>query len=968
MNLPDGTITFLFTDIVGSTQLWEQNPEAMRTCLSCHDALLKSAIESSRGVVFKTVGDAFCAAFASASDAVAAALSGQLNLLTEPWQDTLCLRVRMALHTGTAELRDNDYFGRTLNRTARLLAIGHGGQILLSEATQALVKNREPAGAALTAMGEHRLKDLQQPERVFQLVHPDLLQSFPPLRSLNNLQHNLPLQTTSFIGRDKEFAEIKALLAGTRLLTLTGSGGAGKTRLSLQVAADLIGSDNEEVCLVELAPLSDAALVVQTVASALEIREESGQTMLQTLVVSLRSKKLLLILDNCEHVLDAIAQFADTILKNCPDIKILASSRESLGIPGEQTYRVPSLKTPPALQATQSLPLETVSAYEAVLLFADRTALVKPDFAVTDANASVLCRLCNRLDGIPLALELAAARVRALPLEQIEFRLNDRFRLLTGGSRTALPRQQTLRALIDWSYDLLGEQERTLLRRLAVFAGGWTLEAAESVGASGEIAEWEVLDVLTALVDKSLVLYEEQEGQARYRLLETVRQYALERLKEAEEEAPTRSRHLSFFLQWAERIETKLHGPEQLFWLAQLEDEHDNLRAGLEWSLIQPESEESGLRMVGALYWFWQMHSHLSEGRKWLKALLVQTANSGRTSARAKALQGAGQLAFYDNDSLEGVNLLEECGRLWQELGDKQGFAHSLVYFAATLFWLPDERMRAYTLLKESVALAREVGDKWNLAMSLWMYGTTSHVGGDDALALPLLKESVGLFQNVGDAWGLTGPLIYLAEIMNTQGDYESARSLMEQALSTVRLMGDKWRISAILDTLGEIAIAEGNYQEAYALCEESLAMCRGMSNNSRIPYKYRNMGYVARLMGNYAEAHRFYSESLNLDITLGNRERILNALDGIARLAAAEGQSLRAARLFGFIARQRETFHAVILGHEKIDYEHSIMAAKSILSEQEFAAAWAAGESMTLDDAIGMAQEGADNDAASVG
>lgn len=487
MNLPTGTVTFLFTDIEGSTTHWDLYPEAMRPALARHDAILNAALAANQGHAFKKIGDAFCAVFETVPDAFQAALDAQRALHTEPWEGLPPggLRIRMALHTGAADLRDNDYFGPPLNRVARLLSIGHGGQILLSQVTYELVRDQLPQDVTLKDMGQRRLRDLQRPEHVYLALHPGLPADFPELKSLEHLSNNLPQQVTSFIGREQEMAEVKGLLARTRLLTLTGAGGAGKTRLSLQVAADLLQGGGDGVWFVELAALADPNLVPQTVAQALGVREEPGRTILDTLVDYLKSRKLLLLLDNCEHVLNATAQLADTILRACPDVQILATSREGLNIPGETTYRIPSLSLPDPEQTPTP---ENLSQCEAVRLFVERAQAAQPSFRVNPHNAPAVAQICHRLDGIPLAIELAAARVRALPIEQIAAGLDDRFRLLTGGSRTALPRQQTLRALIDWSYDLLSPEERTLLRRLSVFAGGWTLEAAEAVCADPESA------------------------------------------------------------------------------------------------------------------------------------------------------------------------------------------------------------------------------------------------------------------------------------------------------------------------------------------------------------------------------------------------------------------------------------------------------------------------------------------------
>jgi predicted ATPase/class 3 adenylate cyclase len=595
--LPTGAVTFLFTDIEGSTRLWETHPEAMRVALARHDALIRSVIVDANGYVFKTVGDAFCAAFATATDAVFAALSAQRALDAEPWPEQTRIKVRMALHTGAAESRDGDYFGPSVNRVARLLSTGYGGQILLSQATYELCRDALPEATSMRDLGAHRLKDLGRPEQVYELQGPGRRSDFPPIRSLSTHPNNLPRQLTTFIGREKEISELEALLVKNRLLTLTGSGGSGKTRLGLQVAAESLAQFPDGAWFVELAQVAKPDLVAQTVATVLGVMEEPGKPILLTLTRHLESKRLLLVLDNCEHLLDACANLADVLMRQCPDVRILASSREALGIAGEQTFRVPSLSLP---DRKQKQTVEMLATYESVQLFIDRARLVRADFEVTHRNAPALASICCQLDGIPLAIELAAARVLTLSIEEIDHKLDQRFRLLTGGSRTALPRHQTLRALIDWSYELLNASERRLLQRLSAFAGGWTLEAAEQISAGNTVAAGDVLDLLTSLSNKNLIGSDQTDGRSRYRLLETVRQYAREKLLDSGDAEHVRQRHHDYYLALAEDAESKLTGAEQAQWLQRLEEEHDNFRSALEWSLVAAGSE-GGLRLCGAL-------------------------------------------------------------------------------------------------------------------------------------------------------------------------------------------------------------------------------------------------------------------------------------------------------------------------------------------------------------------------------
>ncbi len=480
--LPTGTVTFLLTDIEGSTKLWEANSDSMRAALARHDALAAEVVLKHQGSLMKSrgEGDSQFIVFSRPSDAVAAACALQRTYSSEPWPEGAAIKVRMAVHTGEADLRDGDYYGTTVNRCARLRAVGWGGQILVSHTTAQLIGGSLGKDMGLTSLGRHGLRDMQgDMSEVFQLAHPDLRPDFPALNSISTCPNNVPQSVTTFIGRDKEIEEVKRLLENTRLLTITGSGGAGKTRLGLQVASELLDDTEwDGIWFVELASLADPSLVPQTAASALSVREEPGRPLIQTLTDYIQPRKILLIMDNCEHLLEACAHFADTLLKSCPKLRILASSREGLGITGETTYRIPSLSVPDQkITATT----DSIAGFESVKLFVERSQSAQPGFKLTDQNAPAVSQLCVRLDGIPLALELAAARVKAMSVEQIASRLDDRFRLLTGGSRTALPRQQTLRAMIDWSYDLLSEKEKTLLNRLSVFAGGWTLEAAEKV-------------------------------------------------------------------------------------------------------------------------------------------------------------------------------------------------------------------------------------------------------------------------------------------------------------------------------------------------------------------------------------------------------------------------------------------------------------------------------------------------------
>jgi predicted ATPase/class 3 adenylate cyclase/Tfp pilus assembly protein PilF len=963
--LPAGTITFLFSDIEGSTRLWEQHPAAMKTALARHDMFLREAIEANGGAVFKTIGDAFCAAFPNPLAALSAAVTAQRALHAADWGAIGALRVRMAIHTGTAEERGGDYFGPPLNRVARLLPAAHGGQTLLSLATVELIRDQLPADVSLHDLGEHRLKDPVRPERVFQLIVSGLPADFPALKSLDAFPHNLPIQLTSFIGREREVAEVKRLLTPTpfapspspeqssfrrggggwgervRLLTLMGTGGVGKTRLALQAAADLLEQFPDGVWLVELAPLPDPSLVPQAVASALCVREESGRRLLTTLTDYLCAKNLLLILDNCEHVVAACAQLAEHLLHGCSHLRILATSRAALGIGGETTLLVPSLSLP---DPRILLPFETLSQYEAVRLFIDRALAALPGFSVTNQNAPAVAQICHRLDGIPLAIELAAARVKVLAVEQILARLSDRFRLLTGGSRTALPRQQTLSALIDWSYDLLAENERVLLRRLSVFAGGWSLEAAEAVasdewrvasddkhdtrhpatplrtGPSG-VTPQDVLDLLTQLVDKSLVLTEGQNSETRYRMSETIREYGQDKLLQAEEAARLRQRHCDYFCRLAETANPQLRGPQQTEWLNRLEREHDNLRAALGWSL-EGEEVEIALRLSGALWRFWLMRGYLSEGRTWLDGALARVeaerdSAQSSASARAKVFDGAGALALTQRDYKRARACFERGLELFRQLGDKAGMG---------------------TVFNSLGAIAQ---DQANYAQ-----------------AQSFFEASLALRREIGEQWGIASSLNNLGLVALQQGDYERAHAFFEENLNLRRALGDKRGLALALTNLGVVALYRGDYAQAAALCTEGLAFFRELGNKRGIAAALANLGRAALYQSDYARARALQTESLTLFQQLGDQGGIAECLEALAGAAGAQGQPLRAARLFGAAEALREKIGVPLSPADRPTYDRTVAAARAQLDASAFTTAWTAGRALTMEQAVSEALE----------
>lgn len=770
--VPDvsGTVTFLFADVEGSTRLLQEYPAAIGPALARYQFLLTRTCVAHGGAVFETLGDGVYVAFPQAGPAVAAALEAQRALRSDAWGEIAPLKVRMALHTGEVERWGDHYFGPPLFRVARLLAIGHGGQILLSQAVSELVREALPEGAAIRAQGSHRLKDLAQPERVFEIRDREFPAEFPPLRSLNVLPNNLPLQLTQFIGRDRELAELTGLLRAQRLVTLTGSGGSGKTRLALQLAADLLDDFEDGVWLVEIAALSDPSLVTREVAAALGVREESSRPLAATVVDSIRARHLLLVLDNCEHLVAACAALVETVLRSCPFIRVLATSREPLSVLGEWAWRVPSLSVPGAGVSS----VDQLSKYEGVRLFLDRAMAVLPTFAATDHNAQIVAQICARLDGIPLAIELAAARVKVLTIDQIAERLDDRFRLLTAGSRTAPARQQTLRAAVDWSHELLGTPERTLFRWLSVFAGGFDLHAVEQVCREA-LGRAEVLETLGLLVDKSLVSAEAaSRGSIRYRLHETLRQYALEKLRDAGDETAARDRHLAYFLSLAEdAYSRRVYLPAE--WLARLELDHDNLRAALDWS--SGRSDDQQLRLAGALAWFWDAHSHRTEGRQRLLSALTRATET--SPARARALWGASALASWAGDSAGLAAVSKET---------------------------------AVRLGEESLAIWRELGDREEVALALWQLGWGHFVGGDEEGALPLWEESLAMAESLGNRWLINRARLGVCQVLAARGDVDAASPIAATGLAEGLELGDPWAVHFAHHFLGDCALMRGDF------------------------------------------------------------------------------------------------------------------------------------------------------------
>jgi non-specific serine/threonine protein kinase len=723
---------------------------------------------------------------------------------------------------------------------------------------------------------------------------------------------NLPIPLTRFIGREREIADVMRFLATTRLLTLIGPGGVGKTRLALEVAANVLPRCPDGVVLVELAGLSDPALVPQAVATALRVREAAGIALLKTMVAALKPRQLLLVLDNCEHLVAACAQLAETVLRACPDVRILVTSREPLHIPGEVIWHVPSL---PSLDIRQLPGLDDLLRCDAIQLFVDRAQAVVPSFELTAEHAQTIARICTRLDGMPLAIELAAACVPMLSVQQLAARLDDRFRLLTGGSRTALERQQTLRATLDWSYHLLAAREQALFHRLAVFAGSFTLEAAEVICAGEGLDSSDILGLLTRLVDTSLVMVQAAHPGRRYRLLETIRQYCFEQTQATHELAARREQHLHWYLGLAQQAAGELHGPQQAHWMQLLELERDNLRAALEWGLTQPDSD-AGLRLASAMCWFWYLNSSLSEGRSWFERALARTQATQRTWARAAALAGTGAMALYQGD------------------------------FAT-----------AHTHLEKSITLWRELENRRGLAQALFGLGLVAVNQGDERVASAALEESGAIFHALGQTWPYAMTLMHLGDVALARGDWTTARTRYEACLMLQRAIGDNWGIAQILNNLGETARFAGDYAHAARHYEESLALFRELGTTGDVARVIHNLGYVARAQGDRARAEALFVESLKLFQERGSRRGVAECLAGLAGLLGQPGQQVseawRAARLLGAVQAQFESIGAAVWPADRREHARTMETLRAFLGQEALAAALAEGRGLTSEEAI---------------
>ncbi len=902
---PTGTVVFLFTDIERSTQRWESHRQAMDDAVKRHDAILRDAIDRHNGYVFKAIGDAFCVAFARVSDAVTTAFEAQRALSAAEFSAVGGLSIRMGLHTGEASERNGDYFGPAVNRVARLMSIGHGGQILLSGVTRDLAHSDLPAGTSLLDLGSHQLKDLTEPEQVWQLTIAGLPAEFPPLKSLGTIPNNLPIAQTSFRGREHDLEQVKALLGQHKLLTLFGSGGVGKTRLALQVGAEVLDQNPDGVWLADFAPITDPELVSSVISKEIGMPQVEGRRIDESIPQWLRRKKLLLILDNCEHVLEPAAAIADAVIRSCSDVRLLATSRQALGVSGEVVHWLPSLAIPEKLAGLSSA--EAIE-YGAIALFVDRAKAADTRFILTDDNAPIVAEICRRLDGIPLAIELAAARVKILSIPNLARRLNERFKILTGGSRTALPRQKTLGALIDWSYDLLTPQEQMLFSRVGIFAGGFSLDAAMAVCCGEDLDEIEILDLLSSLTDKSLVVAHTAGEQERCHLLESTRAYALEKLAAAGAHARLAHRHAEYFHDQAQVADERWGTGSMATWLESVELELDNYRAVLEWALKDGNDLALSGAVAGALGRFWFDGGLAVEGRYWI---------------------GLAQA------SLDEPMHPQVAARLWRALSKVSSGKrkHDCAQRALTLYRsVGDEKGRAWAL--------------HDLAFSLFQMGQLEEATEVNARALAALGEC-------GDKPGVANSLIVRAAIQQRWGDVLATRELYAQALAAFKALGDETGAAMVLGNLAELEFADGRVEQALRLAREALEIEARGKNATGLAISHLNIVAYRIALGDVDGAREPAHEVLRRVQQVQDELYIAGALQHIALILALRGEVNDAARLIGYVNTQFKQLGYEREATEKWGYEKLMATLYEQLSEAEIEKLAAEGAAWSEDRAV---------------
>jgi predicted ATPase/class 3 adenylate cyclase len=954
--LPTGTVTLLFSDIEGSTRLLQQVGNRYDDILTECRHLLRTTFHRWNGYEVDTQGDAFFVAFARATDAVSAAVEMQRALLAHPWPDGAAVHVRIGLHTGEPLRSAEGYVGLDVHRAARIMSAGHGGQVLLSQTTRDLVEHDLPDGVSLRDLGAHRLKDLLHPSHLFELVISGLPADFPPLKTLDTHHNHLPFQPTSLVGREPEVAEISALLTQPemRLLTLLGPGGIGKTRLAIAVANQMRSFFVGGTCFVGLAALSDPQLVVPTIAQELGLKESGSQPLLEQVQAFVGEQQFLLVLDNFEQIV-AAAQELEELLADCPGLSILVTSRAVLHLSAEQVVLV----TPLSLPSLSTADNEDIAASAAVTLFVQRARTILPSFQLTSTNARAIAEVCVRLDGLPLAIELAAARVKLLPPQALLARLSQRLQLLTGGPRSLPVRQQTLRSTIQWSYDLLGPWEQALFHLLSIFVDGGPLSAAEALCQDIGQAELDVLNSLSALLDNSLIQSSEEGAEEpRFLMLQTVREFGLERLTASGELERTQLAHAHYFLALAEQAEPELHGPNQARWVARLEREHDNLREALEWALAKVRDEkaaerrEIGIRLSAALKEFWIILGHYREARTFLERAL-DLSEGTHTVLHTRVLRAIASVADCQGDIDRIEVVAQQSLALSRELEDTYGIAESLGSLADAA-WFRGKIVEAVSLHEEQVRLLRQVGEPGEVAEALFHLAEHVSTHGDYAQGQALFEEALQLFRQAGNELWVGGTLVHSAAwLWFTLGDLATMRQRFQEGQALITKVGDRAWSADCLWVAALLALAEGEPERASSLAQESLSIYREMGDPWYSAWLLHLLGRIEIQRGEMPAARTYYQQSLALNQQVGEKWMTPFNLEGLASVVATQGAVRWAAQLWGAAEALREAIDVPRLPVDRIDYEQAVGAARAQLGEESFASAWQEGWMTRLEQVI---------------
>ena len=950
MSIPSGNITFLFTDIEGSTKLAHEFHELLPDALQRHQKILHEAVAANSGYVFRIIGDAFFCSFERSADAVKAAVEAQILLSNEQWKG-VTIKVRIGIHAGDAEWNGTDYDGYlTLARTNRIMSAAYGEQIVISEkvyknlAEELHVLNA--SGILFRDLGERRLKDVVQPIRLFQITAPGLREEFPPLKTLDARPNNLPVQLTSFVGREDVIDNIKTLLKQTHLLTLIGFGGTGKTRLAMQIGADLIDEFSHGVFLAELSPFSEPSLISQALLNIFELEEELGKSQEESLTGYLKDKQMLIILDNCEHMIIESASFAEMLLRNCPQLKIIATSREALLCSGEQAFRVPPLVIP---HASAQVSAEQLMEFESARLFVERAKSVNPDFRIDDDTAVAVAGICRQLEGIPLAIELAAVRTKVLPVEKIFQRLSDRFKLLTGGMRTAETKQQTLKAMVDWSYDMLSPEEKKLLNRLSVFSGGWTLDAAEEVCSGNGLDNVDILDLLSRLADKSLI--QPCTGNNRYNILETIRQYAEQKKDESNEGDMLVLSHLEFYLKLSEAIRSDIEKGIEKQMLDDLDTEMNNFRKAMANSIIIGKREK-GIKIALNLSRFWEIRGYIKEGRNHILELLGD-ADEINSKLRASSFQWLGTLEWITGDFDKAKTYYDKSLRLYRNLNNVRGVGTTLGNLGLIAQSQGDYE-KAKMLNEKSFKSIKEIGDKGLIADSLFNAVAPLIYLKEYDKAEEKLNECLKIYRDVNDLRGIAMSLSNLGSLAGVRLDFATAVNHLEESLKIQRELGDIRGLASTLDNLGSIYGHFGKYWEAEKYFDECIRINTELSDKKSLAFVFNNYGFLKHSMGQDIESIELHKKSFQMSQENNFESGMRSGLIGIAETLSTVNPE-KAATILGFVNHSIQS--AEVISHPDIQavFESTIEHVKDKLGEN-FDQHWSAGTKLTFEEAIRLA------------